>query len=43
MTIEGRSPVNGANVTFTIDLINGDNNSTFAPDGRNVVSFFRIN
>ena len=43
MTIEGRSPVNGASVTFTIDLINGDNNSTFAPDGRNVVSFFRIN
>lgn len=43
MIIEGRSPINGAEVTFTIDLISGVNNSTFAQDGRNVVSFFRIN
>ena len=43
MTIKGRSPINGAEVLFTIDLISGVNNSTFAQDGRNVVSFFRIN
>ena len=43
MIIEGRSPINGTKVTFTIDLISGVNNSTFAQDGRNVVSFFRIN
>lgn len=43
MIIDGRSPVNGANVSFTIDLVNGTNNSSYAPDGRNVVSFFRIN
>ena len=43
MTIKGRSPINGAEVSFTIDLISGVNNSTFAQDGRNVVSFFRIN
>ena len=43
MTIEGRSPINGTEVSFTIDLISGENNSTFAQDGRNVVSFFRIN
>ena len=43
MIIEGRSPMNGANVSFTIDLVNGTNNSSYAPDGRNVVSFFRIN
>ena len=43
MIIEGRSPINGTEVTFTIDLISGVNNSTFAQDGRNVVSFFRIN
>ena len=43
MIIDGRSPINGANVSFTIDLVNGTNNSSYAPDGRNVVSFFRIN
>ena len=43
MTIEGRSPINGTEVSFTIDLISGVNNSSFAQDGRNVVSFFRIN
>ena len=43
MTIKGRSPINGAEVSFTIDLISGVNNSSFAQDGRNVVSFFRIN
>ena len=43
LTIKGRSPVNGTEVTFTIDLISGTNNSTFAQDGRNVISFFRIN
>jgi hypothetical protein len=43
MKIEGRSPINGAPVSYTIDLINGVNISTYAPDGRNIVSFFRIN
>jgi len=43
LTIRGISTLNGAGVSFTIDLIDGVNNSTFAPDGRNVVSFFRIN
>ena len=43
LTIGGRSPYSGASVSFSIDLINGTNNSTYAPDGRNVVSFFRIN
>lgn len=43
LMIDGRNPQNGANISFTINLINGENNSTFAQDGRNVVSFFRIN
>lgn len=43
LTITGLSTTSGVNVRYTIDLINGTDNSSFAPDGRNVVSFFRIN
>lgn len=43
LTIAGRNTVNGAGVSVTINLINGDNNSTFSSDNRTVVSFFRIN
>lgn len=43
LTITGLSKNNGVNVRYTIDLINGTDNSSFAQDGRNVVSFFRIN
>ena len=43
LTITGLSKTNGVSVRYTIDLINGTDNSSFAPDGRNVVSFFRIN
>lgn len=43
LTIGGKSSENGADVSFTINLANGENNSTFASDNRNVVSFFRIN
>lgn len=43
LTITGLSKTNGASVRYTIDIINGTDNSSFAPDGRNVVSFFRIN
>lgn len=43
LTIDGRNTSNGAGVSITINLINGESNSTFASDTRNVVSFFRIN
>ena len=43
LTIDGRNTANGANVSITVNLINGETNSSFAQDGRNVVSFFRIN
>lgn len=43
LIINGKSSYSGANISLKINLINGENNSTFAPDGRNVVSFFRIN
>ena len=43
LMIEGRNKQNGAKASFTINLINGETNSSFAQDGRNVVSFFRIN
>ena len=41
--ITGKSSESGADVSFMINLANGENNSTFATDNRNVVSFFRIN
>lgn len=41
--ITGKSSESGADVSFVINLANGENNSTFATDNRNVVSFFRIN
>ncbi len=43
LIIDGRNTTNGAKVSITVNLINGENNSTFASDTRNVVSFFRIN
>lgn len=43
LTINGRNTENGAGVSITVNLINGETNSSFAQDGRNVVSFFRIN
>lgn len=43
LTIDGRNTENGAGVSITVNLINGETNSSFAQDGRNVVSFFRIN
>ena len=43
LRIDGRNTTNGAEVSITVNLINGENNSTFASDARNVVSFFRIN
>ena len=43
LTITGLSTTSGVNVRYTIDLMYGTDNSSFAPDGRNVVSFFRIN
>ena len=41
--ITGKSSESGADISFVINLANGENNSTFATDNRNVVSFFRIN
>ncbi len=41
--VNGKSSESGADVSFMINLANGENNSTFATDNRNVVSFFRIN
>lgn len=43
LIIDGRSTSDGTGVSFMINLVNGDNNSTFATDNRSVVSFFRIN
>ena len=41
--VHGKSSESGADVSFSINLANGENNSTFSTDNRNVVSFFRIN
>ena len=41
--IKGKSTANGTDASFMVNLINGENTSTFASDSRNVVSFFRIN
>lgn len=41
--IKGKSTANGVDASFMVNLINGENTSTFASDSRNVVSFFRIN
>lgn len=43
LMIYGRHKTNGTDVRIMINLINGENNSTFSSDSRNVVSFFRIN
>lgn len=43
LVVSGKSSESGADVSFVINLANGENNSTFATDNRNVVSFFRIN
>ena len=43
LIINGKNSDSGANISLKINLTNGENNSTFAPDGRNVVSFYRIN
>ena len=43
LAIDGRNVADGTGVSFMINLVNGDNNSTFATDNRSVVSFFRIN
>ena len=40
LIINGKNSENGADVSFKINLVNGENNSTFASDNRNVVSFF---
>ncbi len=42
-TIEGRNTINGAGISITVNLINGENNSTFASDTRKILTFFRIN
>lgn len=43
LTISGHSTNGGMETSFTINLINGENNSSFGSDSRKVVSFFRIN
>ena len=43
MIIDGKNPNNGVDASLTINLVTGENNSSFAADNRNVVSFFRIN
>lgn len=43
LIINGRNTTNGAKVSITINLLNGETNSKFASDSRNVVSFYRIN
>ena len=43
LMVSGKSSESGADVSFMINLANGENNSTFVSDNRNVVSFFRIN
>jgi len=42
-TIDGRNTINGAGISITVNLINGENNSTFASDTRKIITFFRIN
>ena len=43
LNINGRYSANGSYASISVNLINGENNSTFASDTRNVVSFYRIN
>lgn len=43
LRIDGRSSLNGADASITINLITGENNTSFESDNRSVISFFRIN
>ena len=43
LVISGKSTTSGTFTIYRINLINGENNSTFSKDGRKVTSFFRIN
>ena len=43
LVISGKSATSGTFTIYRINLINGENNSTFNKDGRKVTSFFRIN
>lgn len=43
LRINGRNTINGADAAITINLITGENNTSFESDNRTVVSFYRIN
>lgn len=43
LIIKGRNTKNGTHVSYTVNLVSGESNSTFESDTRNVVSFYRIN
>lgn len=43
LMISGHSIYGGFGTSFTMNLINGENNASFGSDSRKVVSFFRIN
>ena len=41
--VSGRSNKSGANISFSINVITGDNTATFAHDNRSLVTYLRIN
>ena len=43
LRIDGRNTINGADASITINLITGENNTSFESDNRTVLYFYRIN